>query len=132
MCGRISSNQYAYLTWNSLIFFQKILSKHFLDFFPLIFCVKETLRKPGLEFFLRWRSIEKTWVTVPIRYPSRIIQLLKIHKWISMHIYYIHEPWLYSSIFMWMDFSAWILPRTWHGNFKPGIWPFFSITYSYQ
>jgi len=41
-----------------------------------------------------------TRVEASVRYPCRIIHLLKIHKWVSMCLCYIHEPWMSIRVFL--------------------------------
>jgi len=54
-----------------------------------------------------------TRVEVPMQYPCYINHLLKIHKGISMCLYYIHESWMSVRF-------GWIIPRILHGYFNLG------------
>jgi len=62
-----------------------------------------------------------------MRYPCRMTHLLEIHKWISISICYIHEPWIRVLLSDWffcmditMDHYHWTLPWTLHWYFNLG------------
>jgi len=52
----------------------------------------------------------ETRVELSTQYPCRIIRSLKIHKWISIYLCYIHEPWVCIGVFL----NEWIFR---HGNY---------------